>query len=364
MEPDGGSKPGAGIGCFTFVTALTSTEGPANRTRTMLMYVMVGLFGAFLLASYMLTYRRILKSIVTLQAGAAVIGSGNLDFAIEEKRNDEIGDLSRAFNQMTINLKAVTASKADLEREVTQRKRAEEKLRKSRDELEIRVQERTTELANAYKELKEQSRILESFFKYTVTPLVFLDRDFNFIRVNEAYAKACQREVSEFPGHNHFEFYPSDAKKIFEQVVETRKSYQAIARPFTFPDHPEWGTTYWDWNLTPILDDAGEVESLVLSLEDVTKRKQAETQLKAASLYARSLIEASLDPLVTINRDGKIMDVNRATELVTGVLREQLIGSDFSNYFTEPKGPRDPSKCSKQALSGIILLPSGIQQVW
>ena len=56
-----------------------------TETRTMLMYVMVGLFGAFLLASYMLTYRRILKSIVTLQAGAAVIGSGNLDFVIEEE---------------------------------------------------------------------------------------------------------------------------------------------------------------------------------------------------------------------------------------------------------------------------------------
>ena len=90
-----------------------------TETRTMLMYVMVGLFGAFLLASYMLTYRRILKSIVTLQAGAAVIGSGNLDFIIEEKKNDEIGDLSRAFNRMTTDLKAVTASKADLEREVS-----------------------------------------------------------------------------------------------------------------------------------------------------------------------------------------------------------------------------------------------------
>ena len=55
----------------------------------------------FLLASYMLTYRRILKSIATLQAGTAVIGSGNLDFVIEEKKNDEIGDLSRAFNRMT-----------------------------------------------------------------------------------------------------------------------------------------------------------------------------------------------------------------------------------------------------------------------
>jgi diguanylate cyclase (GGDEF)-like protein/PAS domain S-box-containing protein len=57
--------------------------------------------------------------------------------------------------------------------------------------------------------------------------------------------------------------------------------------------------------------------------------------------YARSLIEASLDPLVTISADGKIMDVNSATEKVTGVARQQLIGSDFSNYFTDPQKARD-----------------------
>ncbi len=225
--------------------------------------------------------------------------------------------------------------------DITERKQMEEELRKSRGELELRVRERTAELANADKELKEQSRILESFFKYTVTPLVFLDRDFSFVRVNEAYAKSCQRNLSEFPGRNHFEFYPSDAKAKFEQVVQTKEPYVAIARPFTFPDHPEWGTTYWDWTLTPILDDAGEVEFLVFSLEDVTKRKRAEEQLKAAQQYNRSLIEVSLDPFVTINAEGKITDVNSATELATGVPREQLIGSDFSDYFTEPEKARE-----------------------
>ncbi|MBI5030856.1 MAG: PAS domain S-box protein [Chloroflexi bacterium] len=73
---------------------------------------------------------------------------------------------------------------------------------------------------------------------------------------------------------------------------------------------------------------------------DVTEREQAEEKLYAASLYARSLIEASLDPLVTINPDGKITDVNKATELATGVARANLIGDDFSNYFTEPDKAR------------------------
>jgi PAS domain S-box-containing protein len=195
--------------------------------------------------------------------------------------------------------------------DITGRKQVEEALRKSRDELEIRVQERTTELANAYKKLKEQSRILEGFFTSTITPLVFLDRDFNFIRVNEAFAKACQREVSEFPGHNHFEFYPSEARKIFEQVVETRKPYQAIARSFTFPDHPEWGTTYWDWNLTPILDDAGEVESLVLSLEDVTKRKRAEEAVKEERQRFNDVLEILPVYLVLLTQDYHVPFANR-----------------------------------------------------
>jgi len=142
-----------------------------------------------------------------------------------------------------------------------------EALRRSRDELEIRVQQRTAELGKAYNELEEQSRILESFFRDTITPLVFLDRDFNFIQVNEAYAKAFQRDVSEFPGHDHFEFYPHEENEaIFRRVVDTKTPYQAFARPLSFPDHPERGVTYWDWTLTPLLDDRGEVEFLVIGV--------------------------------------------------------------------------------------------------
>lgn len=52
--------------------------------------------------------------------------------------------------------------------------------------------------------------------------------------------------------------------------------------------------------------------------------------------YNRGLIEASIDPLVTIGPDGKITDVNKSTEDITGFSREQLIGTDFSAYFSDP----------------------------
>jgi PAS domain S-box-containing protein len=64
-----------------------------------------------------------------------------------------------------------------------------------------------------------------------------------------------------------------------------------------------------------------------------TRRKESQ--------YTRSLIEASLDPLVTISADGKITDMNEALANITGITREQLTGTDFLDYFTEPQKARE-----------------------
>jgi PAS domain S-box-containing protein len=72
------------------------------------------------------------------------------------------------------------------------------------------------------------------------------------------------------------------------------------------------------------------------------KRRAAEAEAGRkeawlASAYNRSLIEASLDPLVTIGPDGKITDLNAATERLSGYSRKELIGTEFSGYFAEPE---------------------------
>ena len=92
--------------------------------------------------------------------------------------------------------------------------------------------------------------------------------------------------------------------------------------------------------LSPVRNARGEVTAVSAVAQNITARKEAEKRSKSASLYARSLLESSLDPLVTISRDGRITDVNKATEIVTGITRERLIGTDFSNYFTEPDKAR------------------------
>ena len=84
----------------------------------------------------------------------------------------------------------------------------------------------------------------------------------------------------------------------------------------------------------------GEIIGVIATLRDITERKRVEEAHRAASAYSRSLIEASLDPMATIGLDGKITDVNAATEAATGYSKRDLVGTDFSNYFTEPDNAR------------------------
>jgi len=87
-------------------------------------------------------------------------------------------------------------------------------------------------------------------------------------------------------------------------------------------------------SVTALRDAQDAIIGYLLIGTDNTARKQA-------SQYARSLLEASLDTLATISAEGKITDVNEGLIKVTGVAREKLIGTDFSDYFTEPEKARE-----------------------
>lgn len=214
--------------------------------------------------------------------------------------------------------------------DITARKEAEKELQRAHDELERRVEERTADLKMtvellqrevedrmaAEESLREKTRLLDAFFEHSLTPQVFLDKDFNFIRVNRAYARSCRRQAAEFPGRNHFELYPhAENQAIFAKVVETKTPYQAVAKPFVFPDHPEWGVTYWDWSLAPILDEAGAVDFLVFSLKDVTERVQAEE----ARSQLIAILDATPDFVATADAAGQALYLNRAARKILGV---------------------------------------------
>jgi PAS domain S-box-containing protein len=101
------------------------------------------------------------------------------------------------------------------------------------------------------------------------------------------------------------------------------------------------GTTFpGEMSSAFFIDSDGEPRVVVI-IRDITERKRAEEALRLSNNYNRSLIEASLDPFVTIGSDGKITDVNNSTETATGYSRDELIGADFSDYFTEPEKAKE-----------------------
>lgn len=119
----------------------------------------------------------------------------------------------------------------------------------------------------------------------------------------------------------------------------------------------EFRLRHKDGHYAPILsrgfpvrrEAGGPIVRIVGTHLDLTERKRAEAE-RREGFYHRSLIEASLDPLVTIAPDGTIRDVNHATEQATGCAREELIGTDFCDYFADPQqAGMDTGRCFARA---------------
>ena len=141
---------------------------------------------------------------------------------------------------------------------------------------------------------------------------------------------------------------------LFDDETPDRETFRQQACRFGFDEQeylaaldqvPRWSRETVNAAMSFYTAFAGMIGNLSYSniklANALEERKRAEEALRQANAYNRSLIEASLDPLVTIDASGRITDVNTATAAVTGLPRESLIGSDFLKYFTEPEKARD-----------------------
>jgi hypothetical protein len=154
---------------------------------------------------------------------------------------------------------------------------------------------------------------------------------------DELYAITGRDPKVPLPGHtDRLKMYtPESAERLehaIRHAIKTGNSYSVEVELIRGDGEHRWaiarGVVSCDRN--------GRALGLTGTVQDITERKHADEAIRHANAYNRGLIEAAPDPLVTIAPDGKISDVNTATVQVTGFSREDLIGTDFSRYFTEP----------------------------
>ncbi len=135
------------------------------------------------------------------------------------------------------------------------------------------------------------------------------------------------------------EISPDEREDIFqkwvrleqESLLTSRKFWISLLSVLGVATLGLVGMLVWNRSLRTLVNRRTDELS-----RELTERVRAEQALRQANAYNRSLIEASLDPLVTTNIDGKISDVNAAAEKMTGSSREQLIGTAFYDYFPDP----------------------------
>jgi len=209
------------------------------------------------------------------------------------------------------------------------------------------------------KKLQESKNYLDNLIDYANAPIIVWDSHFHITRFNHAFEALTGRPASEVIGNTLEFLFPRvqiDSSMALIKKTTGGARWETVEISII---HLDGSVRTVLWNSATIFDADGTTPVATIAQgHDITQRKQAEdtlreakehlerkvfertAELNTALTYNRSLLEASVDSLVTIGADGKITDVNQATEKMTGRTRQQLIGTDFSDYFTDPEQAR------------------------
>ena len=184
-------------------------------------------------------------------------------------------------------------------------------------------------------DITEQKRAQQETDRYFTLPLQMLCMcgfDGYFKRLNPAWQETLGYSVEELMAKPYLEFvHPDDRPATNVAAVE----YTGATHTLTFENryrHKDGSYRWLFWKYFPIPEEA----VFYAVAYDVTEQKELDRGLREAQAYNRGLLESSIDGLVTVDQALSITDVNEAMCGMAGKPRDQIIGSFFPNYFTEP----------------------------
>ena len=266
-----------------------------NDTNILLIVSLVAAFGAFLATIYLMVFRRTLKSVKELQNGINTIGSGNLDYIIQTKRQDEISELSHSFNKMTTNLKEVTASKTELEQ-------AQASLQESE-------QRWSTTLASI------GDAVIATDLSGKITFMNYVAEGLTGWTMGEASLKPIRDIFNIINEQTRHEVEDPVSKVLEKGLIVGLANHTVLIRK----DGTEIAI---DDSGAPIIDKDDKISGVVFIFRDITERKKTEEEIKRQA----SLIDLSPDAIIVWNRDGNITFWSKGAEKLYGWTKEEAVG--------------------------------------
>ena len=279
----------------------------------------------------------------------SILKSGKNNSALKDRRIKQLSDeLSNARAEMNTIIETQETTYEELQSANEEIVSSNEEFQTLNEELETSKEEieaTNEELISTNLELQGRNELLTESHEYSEAiiatihePMLVLHNDFRVKSANKSFYKKFLTKKEETEGISLFELGNKQwnilkLRELLNDVISQKISFKDFEVTRTFP---EIGEKIMLLNAHPIIQKTNSEQLILLAIEDITERSRYYLKEK----YALSLIEASLDPLVTINSEGKITDMNQATLNITGLSRKKLTGSDFFEYFTEPQKAR------------------------
>jgi PAS domain S-box-containing protein len=178
----------------------------------------------------------------------------------------------------------------------------------------------STELKRAEEALQNERDLLRNVINGAGNSnLAYLDRDFNFVHVNENHAANCGYRPDEMIGKSHFALFPdAETEAIFSRVRDTGEAFETRDYPVEFPNQPERGVTYWDWTLKAVKDPGGRVTGLILSTYGTTERKRVEEEVLREKDKLKALSDNANFGMVLVGEEGHFTYMNRRFSEIFG----------------------------------------------
>lgn len=203
-------------------------------------------------------------------------------------------------------------------------------------------------------ELRQGRALLASVTATTDVMLAYLDPHFNFVWVNEAYARSAQMSPDELIGKNHFALYPhAENEAIFRQVRDTGNTVFYKDKPFEYPDQRDRGTTYWDWSLAADKGTEGRVVGLVFSLRETTSYVRARHAARETESLLTTFIDNVPAGIAMFDKDMRYLAVSRRFLKDFRIAEENIIGRCHYDVF--PEIPERWKAIHRRCLAGETL---------